>query len=203
MSGTGSATVEFEIKAALDDAGLAELTRGYPFGPGVPNADEYFDTPDFALFRQGAFVRVRDGRQLEIKFNPDRADASHTSCLERCYPVPPSPAQAREILAVLAELAPSAAVLGPDARPVRAPYVVVRKVRRAYLGDDLAVFVDEVAGLGRFVEVEARGAAADAVMAWADRYRLAHIPVGYVELVLRTENFDLYRRGRYLLPDDV
>src|SRR5262245_42734712 len=56
--------------------------------------DVYLDTPAGVLFKQGIFIRVRDGQKLDIKFNQeDMAKGldekpEHTHCDEVSCPLP-------------------------------------------------------------------------------------------------------------------
>jgi hypothetical protein len=82
-------------------------------------------------------------------------------------------------------------------------FVHIEKQRSTYVGDGIEVCLDEVSGLGSFIEVEAVGSTGVAAATrFCSQKALTNLPLGYVELWLRKHDFQTYRCGRYLLAQD-
>jgi len=158
------------------------------------------------LFENGIFVRIRNQTVFEIKYNADLNDFSHMSCEEYNFDWPLSTNNAELVAEFLSQFIPNMNALDPS--DVMGSFglqelVTIRKTRKTYAEEGLRVFIDDVEGLGTFVEIEAIEAGKfRAIAEFCETVGLHHIPTGYVELYLRQHKFDLYQRGRYLLPED-
>lgn len=102
--------------------------------------DLYFDHQDTRIFRNGGALRVRDADgKYRLTYKGPKKDDETTSREEIEIGIE----SAREMQKILAELG---------------FYVLceVRKQRKTYLLGDLIVTLDEVEGLGEFIEVEGK-----------------------------------------------
>lgn len=144
---------EVELKfSAVDPAGIRARLRasGAAFTAVREQADLYFAHPsrDFAVTDEALRLR-RDGDCVAITWKGPRIDAATKTRREIELPVAPATGGAAETLVRWGELL---AALG--FRPVRE----VRKQRTAvhleWQGTVVEVAIDEVAGLGTFVELE-------------------------------------------------
>lgn len=205
---------EFEIKAQLDDRQLQRLlSESTPRG-SARLCDVYFDTPDRRLFRNGAFLRIRNNAIVEIKYNSDDQDIAHVQCSEEVYDLPLSPANWSELVRQLrtwnvadnAQFTPDTQASANLANLGLEELVTVEKQRTeyAYSHAEWIVCVDEVKNLGTFVELEAATADASVEAArYCAEHGIVNVPIGYVELILRKIDRALYLQGRYLLPEDT
>lgn len=192
--------MEFEIKAALDESvrerlGELDLT----FGPPSVQEDVYFDWQDGQLYVRGIFLRLRNQHSMELKYTSDPYDDSHSNSVEHRYPWPLSPASERLLLAHISELIEQQRDLG-----TLQPLLTVRKQRSIAGWSNVTIALDDVEGLGTFVELEvAHAADVPQLRALMDALEVENVPVGYVELILRNQDFRLYAQGRFVLPEDL
>ncbi len=202
-----SKSTEIEIKSPLVDIDdIKSLLAICQFIGESRTVDAYYDAPGRDLFMHGIFLRIRDNRKLEIKFNPNLTDLQHAVCDEYVFAWPVTTDDELRIRQFLGAYIP----LGPSTsgNPLLdlgiQPFVTIKKLRKTYKADGVTICVDDVEGLGLFVEIEAvdsRGALA--VAKHCKMAGLNNLAVGYVELHLRKTDFELYMKGRYLLQTDV
>ena len=193
---------EYEIKTAIESSQLASICEGFEWVSESKLSDQYFDTADRRLFLAGVFVRLRNGGRVDIKYNADINDVSHSHCSDTGYSYPLSESDKlviREFIGEFLDLGPESDILGS----CLVPFVRIEKLRNDYVRPGLTLSVDEVAGLGLFVELEADSVSHVSAMYEIFRaHSLDNLPVGYVEIYLRSYNYPLYLQGRYVLPDD-
>lgn len=119
--------------------------------------DVYYDTPGFALLqhRLSVFVRLREGRLLQFKFDED--SEQRIACIEREFLIQGGmlPGKAQTLFqtflptwqhAISWEQAVASNQLVELAR--------IDKQRHVYIDGPLIISIDHVEGLGSFVEVE-------------------------------------------------
>jgi adenylate cyclase class IV len=82
-------------------------------------------------------------------------------------------------------------------------------VRASYTYDLFTIAIDEVKDLGTFLEIELMAEKSDDLEEVKNRMRLAlaglklkPLRLGYCSQVVKKQNFECYRRGRYVLPED-
>jgi len=196
---------EYEIKARLEGIDVQPLLADAQFVGQSKLVDVYFDVPGFKLFECGVFVRIRNQEDFDIKYNPNFQDIAHTFSEELNFPWPLSVKNAGLVSEFLGHFAARAEPQTSDV--VQAfklqELVTIRKERKHFEAVGIEIFIDDVEGLGAFIEVEASNAEKfRRVSEFCNAVGLRNIETGYVELYLRKYNFDLYRRGRYVLPED-
>lgn len=193
---------EYEIKSAIQPQQVARLVDGFEWKSTTEVSDQYFDTESRELFLAGVFVRLRNGRRLDIKYNANLTDISHSHCSDTGYDYPLDDVSLNEIQTFIGEFI-NADLTSNLLGSVLRPFVKITKLRKDYRATGLTISVDEVTGLGLFAEVEAESP--KYVTAMNDLFRenaLTNLPIGYVELYLRLHEYPLYIRGRYVLSSD-
>ena len=179
----------------------------------------YLDTKGADLFKRGIFVRVRNGKKFDVKFNQEDIGKSlddsieHTHCDEVSIPLPftqSSMAIANETLEILG-LAPMNAPAIRDLmrRNSLVESMVIDKDRVTYQDGEFHIDVDIVKDLGEYLEIEKmtdentdRNKVLQKMRERLHGLKLRHVDVGYNELYWRKNNFDLYLQGKYLLVED-
>lgn len=202
--------IEVELKCALPAQVfpmLQEKLQQLSYVRTVHNIDRYYDTPDFALLQQSAFVRVRNARTLEFKMDSSGAEA-HVQALERAFPLVPDSTQATGMNMLFASLLPQ----WQTATTVEAALATnglielarIDNQRKEYRDEELIVSLDHVEALGDFLEVEMQciegsdtSAALAHLRAFAASLGMQEIPTGYVELWLRIHKPEAYQVVRY------
>ena len=208
----GCCLIEIELKCELSPQLLdkvREKTQGMKFNGTVHNQDMYYDTPTWDLLRRAVFVRVRNNRQVEFKFNEDITQ-EHGQVHERVFPLEAYPTQADKATTLFAYFLPTWIAAASFEEAVKKngliELVSIDNTREAYVSEDIALSIDHVKGLGNFLEVETHceeGAdtsqAQARLQAFVSDLNVQHIKVGYVELWLYKHNTAAYQAGRYHL----
>lgn len=201
--------IEFEIKSKAPPEGeLTTILRRFSAPVSMEQEDIYFDAASRKLFKAGVFLRVRDSKALDIKFNPDLENLEHLTCKETRFNIPVDRTGIEQLSSFLSQFGLTRAAeaetlpdffgsVGLD------EWVRIKKNRSVYKGAGVEFCVDEVEGLGRFVEIEVTDPSAiEFYTSWAASLKLTNLPVGYVELYLRRHDWHTYLQGRYILPQD-
>jgi len=203
---------EFEIKARIGGDNrdrIESFVQNLSVDPkNFTQEDVYFDTSENDLFKKGAFIRVRDNTYCDIKYNADINDLKHVVCDEHRFDVPLGEKSVNEIRIFLEKVidgyVPNKKIESELDAVGLVPFVSITKNRTVYLTQTVEIVIDDIEGLGSFIEIEARDDSnASAVMNLQKELDLEHIPIGYVELYLREYNFDLYEKGKYVLEKDA
>ena len=135
--------IEVETKLKIDDIGhieerVKELIGMYK--GEKTEIDLYFDHPDMQILSGGRALRVRDtGGKYRLTYKGPKKDDETTSREEIEIGIE----SAREMIELLDELG---------------FYEIceVKKIRKTYLLKDLIITLDNVGGLGEFIEVEGK-----------------------------------------------
>jgi hypothetical protein len=181
--------------------------------------DDYFDTTDGQFYQDGIFIRIRNQSSLDIKFNPDHLGKSnvseHVSCHEYSFrePFQESDGPLLKSLEGLTKLRPPAGISFQsfmDANNLH-PLIAIDKMRQTYVNELYTVVVDHIKNLGTFMEVEYsgpqdEGLQLEEILTGIDTLMegvpAKPLPAGCFEMILKQANFDLYKKGKYLLEGD-
>lgn len=181
------------------------------------DTDIYLDNQDAQLYQQGIFIRIRNNKQLDFKFNracldnPDLALQDY--CEEHSFSLPLQQAD----LASINQLLASFSLLPCNNADIDhfklansfMEHYVVDKVRTSYHYPPFTVAIDEVVGLGTFLEIELMAATIDNLAAIKKEMEhllrdlsLKPLKTGYGTLLLRKNDFEHYLLGRFILDED-
>jgi adenylate cyclase class IV len=179
--------------------------------------DVYLDTSNADLIKKGIYIRLRDGKKMDIKFNreclfnPDLELQPY--CEEYTFMLPLKEADLPRINE-LATLFGMQQLSVPDMQTFCTQnnlieHRIVDKIRASYKRDNFTITVDEVAGLGTFLEIELMAADTNALAAVKQAMEqllspltLTVLKTGYDSLILRKQNFEQYVQGRFVLAED-
>ncbi|NWJ53058.1 MAG: CYTH domain-containing protein [Bacteroidetes bacterium] len=172
--------------------------------------DVYFDTEQKDLFKHGVFIRIRNGKLAEIKYNPNKSDSSHLDCEETRFELPFTLSGISALRVFLEQLGISdkGIINQDDSLSVLKSFglytfVTISKKRTVYTKPGVEFCIDFVEDLGRFIEIESvNQELSNSYQKWANNEGIKPIPVGYVELYLRQHDFPTYLTGRYILDED-
>lgn len=173
--------------------------------------DIYYDTNDYTLLKNGNFLRVRNGKQLDFKLNAH--DNSHLYCKETNFGLANDninkiPTLLKKLDVKISfnninELLDKLIVLAP-----------IKKKRLVYkLEDNVTLVIDEVENIGTFLEIE-YDLLKDNITKEEGQYYKEYlikilkeknlfnllgkeVHIGYVELYLKKYNIEAYNIGIY------
>jgi adenylate cyclase class 2 len=204
--------IEIELKCELSPQlvkKVREKVRGMAFEGTTRNHDVYYDTPTWELLRRAVFLRVRNHQQVEVKFSEDSAPV-HGLVKERIFPLDSSSSAAGQMHTLLTYFLPTWIPAPSFEEAIHAngliEFVCIDNTRKAYAGEQIRLSIDQVEGLGDFLEVETHceeeaetGEAQARLQAFVSDLQVQHINVGYVELWLARHNPAAYQAGKYHL----
>lgn len=210
----------FEIELryeVLDPSQLPSFVAPFKLLHQKCDIDVYLDNPSALLYQKGIFIRVRNGKKLDIKFNraclesPDLAIQDY--CEEYNFALPLQEADLEKLNSLLVSL---------DLQPVPTAdfellksinnlgtHYFVDKNRASYQCEAFTLCIDTVADLGTYLEMELEADSLDNLAATKQkmqhllaRLSLAPLKTGYGTLLLRKNNFKHYLLGRFILDED-
>ncbi len=179
--------------------------------------DIYYDNPDALLYQKGIFIRNRNTRTLDIKFNRSCLDnpnlAIQDYCEEHSFALPIQSQDLSNINALLVSLnlQPSAIA---DLEAIKhannfIEHYRIDKVRTSYAHNAFTLAVDEVANLGTFLEIELMAQNTENLKMVKQEMelllsdlKLKKLRTGYGTLLLRKQDFKHYLLGRFILDED-
>ena len=179
--------------------------------------DIYLDDPQAMLYQKGIFIRIRNDKKLDFKFNRACLDnpelAIQDYCEEHSFELPLQVGDIEKIneLLISLKLAPiKIADLDhlTSVNNLNAAYTV-DKMRTSYKHESFIIAIDEVADLGTFVEIELMANSIDNLASVKQSMEqllkglnLKPLKTGYGTLLYRKNNFKHYLLGRFILPED-
>jgi adenylate cyclase, class 2 len=202
--------IEVEMKFELLPTSrprLEEQLAMMQFLGRLENSDTYYDTASFDLLSQAVFVRVRNHQHLEFKFNAEAAPA-HIQSTERIFSLMPDLCGIEEMNALFSRFLPRWRFAGTVEEALHQNSLIelahIENRRDQYTYENLVICVDEVEGLGEFVEIEMQcedgsdtHRAVARVQNFAAGFAARRVCVGYVELWLQKHNPRAYQMGKY------
>ena len=209
--------IEMEKKFRVLPSDLDDFLNNKRFISSKPVVDEYLDTSDGLFYQDGIFIRLRNSKSLDFKFNPDHLGANnvneHVTCHEYNVALPFELSSAL-VFETLAKMIP---IKCPE------PYtyeeflkinnlktlLILDKKRTTYEDDLFVIALDEFTDFGTFIELEAKDnnmqkeAFLNEVAKATKGMKVTEFNSGYIELRLRQINEQLYLKGKYLIDSDV
>lgn len=192
--------------------------------------DVYFDNDRFSLFKSGIFVRIRDEKKLQFKFNPTdiirkrqnellRQKANikefrHVVAREPNFGLPLRQHESKRLNELLQflhmrELHGEINLAKFLKQNELKEFVIIEKTRIRVIKGPFTYNIDHVKDLGEYVEIECQEPDSSKLESYvaeinaiAKELKLKRRETGYVELFLRKHNYELYRQGLYQLKED-
>ncbi len=188
--------VAFKLQEKLETMHLREVKA---------SQDVYYDTPHFDLLchPQVVFVRVREGHLLQFKFDEQSVSQKRIACIEREFVIPTGgfPEKAHSLFQAFLPFWQTAATWE---EVIASNHLVelarIDKRRSVYVDDPLIISIDQVEGLGNFVEVERNceegcdiRAAEEHVHTFLQQIEGISVKAGYFEMWLYQHNQAAYQ----------
>lgn len=211
-------TIEIELRyEVINHEQLLEFVAPLQQLHRKRDVDIYFDNAQGLLYQKGIFIRTRNGKKLDFKFNRATLEnldlAIQDYCEEHSFALPLQEQDLQRIneLLISLNLKPAAC---PSLDAIKQAnnfidYYTVDKVRTSYAHKDFTIGVDEVADLGTFLEIELMAETAENLEAVKQEMelflvglQLRPLRTGYGTLLLRKNNFMRYLMGRFILEED-
>lgn len=213
-----SNTIEIELRyEVLKPEQLASFVASLQKIHSKHDVDIYFDNPTDYLHKNGIYIRTRNNKKLDIKFNraclnnPNLAIQDY--CEEHSFALPLQETDLHKIndLLISLNLKPMSMAHLENLKSVNQfkEQCTVDKMRTSYQYDNFTICVDEVKDLGTFLEIELMADTAENVakvkqemLTLIHGLELKPIKTGYINLLLRKKDFAHYLLGRFILEED-
>jgi adenylate cyclase class IV len=211
-------TIEIELRyEVIDRDQLARFLAPLKQLHRKRDVDIYFDNAQGMLYQKGIFIRTRNGKKLDFKFNratlenPDLAIQDY--CEEHSFALPIQESDLPRINELLMSLnlkpVATAGLEHIKAANNFIDYYTVDKMRTSYAHKAFTICVDEVANLGTFLEIELMAQNIEnlemikqEMELFLAGLKLRPLRTGYGTLLLRKNNFVQYLQGRFILEED-
>jgi predicted adenylyl cyclase CyaB len=208
--------LEVELKfQVLDELQTKNFLKNLKFLGEKRTIDVYLDTKDGDLYKRGIFIRIRDNKKLEFKFNladiQSKKFSKHEHCDEFSFPLPLTRDSIRKINEVcrILGLKEVSSLEELKSKNNLIDSIIIDKVRQKFTDGKFEYSFDDVKDLGKFLEIEYKASSNEDMEKIKEEMReklkglnLKLITTGYNELYWRKNNFELYLQGRYLLEED-
>ncbi len=212
-------SIEIELRYTIaDTTELANFLASCTKLHQKHDVDIYLDTVQGILYERGIFIRIRNNKTLDIKFNRACLDNPDLSLQDYCEEHNFSPPLQEHDITRLNTLARSLGLKPIDCcanlecfkeQNYLGTYYIVDKVRTSYKKDMFTIAIDEVLDLGIFLEIELMTDNTDTITEVKKSMQqllspltLEPLKTGYGTLLLRKNNFDHYLKGRFILEQD-
>jgi len=211
--------IEVELKfQVLDEPQIKEFLKNLRFINERRVVDIYLDTKDGDLYKKGIFIRVRDNKGLDFKFNladfqnQDKV-SMHEHCDEFSFSLPLSN-DSIESINKISRILSLKEITNRSLEELKAENnlidsIVIDKIRQKFTDGKFEFSFDDVKGLGKFIEIEFLASEKDDLEKIKKEMRkrlnglkLKLTTTGYNEVYWRKYNFNLYLQGRYLFEED-
>lgn len=210
--------IEIELRyRILDQAQIASFLATAQLLHTKRIIDTYLDTAERILWRQGIYIRIRNNKKLDIKFN--RACLHNATierldhCEEHSFALPLEPARLNFLNELLTSLnlktIPTADLQILKSFNGFEAHYVIDKIRTSYTYKSFTIVIDEIKDLGTFLEIELMTDNENNIEKVKNDMntalvglKLEPIRSGYCELIVKKHDFDCYLQGRYVLEED-
>jgi adenylate cyclase class IV len=179
--------------------------------------DVYLDAPERILWKQGIYIRIRNNKHLDIKFNraclQDATIQRLDHCEEHSFALPLELTKLHFLNELLASLnlktIPTADLQILKSFNRFETHYVIDKIRTSYRYKSFTIVIDEIKDLGTFLEIELMTNNENNIEKVKHDMRAAlaglnlePVKSGYCELIVKKHDFDCYLQGRYVLEED-
>ena len=210
--------IEIELRYEIINPNqLASFLEPLKFVSKKQVIDIYLDTENADLIKKGVYVRIRDNKKIDIKFNreclhnPDLELQPY--CEEYTFTLPLKENELPQFNTVVSDIG-----LLPiehanfdlfKQKNSLIEHRVVDKMRASYVQQQFTIVIDEVLHLGTFLEIELLANDSSKIdetkkemESLLSGLSLKALKTGYDSLILRKNNFGQYLRGRFILDED-
>ncbi len=204
--------LKFEI---LAKTGLNQFLNQLQFKHKKRMVDIYLDTKDADLCKRGIWIRIRDSKRIDYKFNRaclvDPTLEMQPYCEEHAFAYPLIENDLERFHALNTELDLHTGNSLEEFMQANdlIEHRKVDKERATYSNQEFTIVIDEVADLGTFLEIELiadsdRDIAAikSKMDALLTGLALKRIKTSYDVLLLRKNDFEQYLQSRFILDED-
>ncbi len=210
--------IEIELRyEVLDQQALTSFLQHLDFSETKQIVDIYLDTYDAQLYKRGIYIRLRNNKKIDIKFNraclEDSKLEQQSYCEEYSFQLPWQQSDVDKINQLSRELGLQE-IETPSPEEYKMvnnliKHVTVDKMRSLYKIEDFLISVDVVNGLGTFLEIEIMASNINDLDLIKNRMleilkelQLMPLKTGYSALLLKKQNFKQYVQGRFILEED-
>jgi len=206
--------IEVELKfQILDEIQVREFVKNLKFISRRKIVDKYLDTKNADLYKKGLFIRIRDDNNLDFKYNLEDTECKHEHCEEHSFSLPLTIDSLVSINKICRVLSLNN-IMNPNIEEFMARNNLIvsitnDKIRELYRDEKFEFCLDDVKGLGKFIEIEMHAAKENDLEKIKDAMRerirglkIKLITTGYNELYWKKNNSDIYRQGKYHLEED-
>jgi predicted adenylyl cyclase CyaB len=208
--------IEIEFKfQVLDKEQIENFLKNLNFIGEKKIVDIYLDTEKGDLYKKGVFIRIRNNKTLDFKFNLEdfqnlKMKSNHEHCDEYSFPLPltnESIESINQVCKILSLQGIEAAAL-EELKNINnfTDSMIIDKVRKKYSDGEFEYSFDDIKELGLFLEIEAHASdkknlekIKEEMKKKIQNLKLKLVTTGYNELYWRKYNFELYKQGRYFL----
>lgn len=211
--------IEIELRyQILDEAEISNFVKKLNFLSVNRIVDCYLDTVGADLFKKGIYIRVRNDKKIDIKFNRACLKDSHLElqpyCEEHSFIMPFSDQSISQINKLHSDLGLKN-IAHADLQSYKSAnnlieHRIVDKIRSSYDIAEFTIVLDDVNGLGKFLEIEVMASNINNIESVKEKMqmllaglKLKPLLTGYDALILRKQNFNQYIQGRFALKEDL
>lgn len=206
--------IEVELKfQILDETQVNDFLKNLSFISRKRVVDVYLDTKDAELYKKGLFIRIRDDKILDFKYNLEDTECKHEHCEEHSFSLPLT-IDSLDSINRICRILNLNNIMNPSIKDFMTRNKLMvsitnDKTREVYRDEKFEFCLDDVKGLGKFIEIEMRATKEDDLEKikhlMRERIRglkLKLITTGYNELYWKKHNLGIYKQGKYHLEED-
>lgn len=210
--------IEIELRfEVLNQQALTQFLQPLNFIETKQVIDVYLDTYDAQLYKRGIYIRLRNNKKVDIKFNraclEDNKLEQQAYCEEYSFQLPWQQPDIDKINQLSRELELQE-ILIPSFEEYKKvnkliEHITVDKMRSLYTVEDFLISVDVVNELGTFLEIEVMTSDINNLdlikshmFKILKELQLTPLKTGYSALLLKKQNFEQYVQGRFILDED-
>ncbi|MBU0899075.1 MAG: CYTH domain-containing protein [Nanoarchaeota archaeon] len=204
--------VEFRFKVE-DEEKINNFLKRLTFVKRKTQNDIYFDTPLGDFYKKGIFMRNRNNKSLDFKFNLEDIENKHEECEEFSFSLPISENDLEKINRVCKIIGLESLMTANLEDFLKTnnlkELVIIDKTRDVYRDGIFSFCLDDIKGFGKFLEIETMldddknlESLKKTMLQKISTLNPKLLPIGYIELFIKEKDFNLYKQGRFLLEED-